>query len=196
MTERMQTMVGNLLLLARADAGQLPVERQRVNLASLMKESWLIFEHRADVRQLQVHWDVSDPCDAITDPDKLRIVIQNLFDNAVSYAGEGGNIRVVATARNEELLVEIANTGCHVGDEDVPHLFERFWRGDQERSETQVHCGLGLSLSQRLMALLGGCITIEAQHGSEFIVRLTFPSAKTGNFGHREATPVTVAATF
>ena len=180
-TERMQSMVENLLLLARADAGQLAVQRQIVNVPALLKESWLMFEHRADGRNLRVQWNVPEQAEADTDADKLRIIFQNLFDNAVCYCNEGGVMRVGCSTRDADLSIEIANSGSTVAAEDVPHLFQRFWRGDQERSETQTHCGLGLSLSQRLATLLGGTITIQTSSGGEFLVRLTIPSAPRGS---------------
>ncbi|HZL38289.1 MAG TPA: ATP-binding protein [Tepidisphaeraceae bacterium] len=178
MTERMQAMVENLLLLARADAGQLRVERQCVNVEELLTECWSLFESRADARKLHVEWDTApDQSDAQTDPDKLRIIIQNLFENAVSYTQVGGGIRVEIAKQERELAITVANTGSRVAAADVAHVFKRFWRGDQNRSDTGVHCGLGLSLSQRLMHLLGGELTIDATLGGEFIVRITLPAA-------------------
>jgi two-component system sensor histidine kinase QseC len=180
MTDNMQGMVENLLLLARADAGQLPVACQPVDVRALMLESWSLFEVRAAARQLDVQWVADTRGDACTDPDKLRIIIQNLFDNAVSYADEGGRLRVAVTVHDRDLRIEVANTGCDVAAADVAHLFDRFWRKDQGRSDTGVHCGLGLSLSQRLTGLLGGRISVESDFGGEFIARLELPSGVEG----------------
>jgi heavy metal sensor kinase len=176
MTERMQAMVENLLLMARADAGQITANRQPVDVASLAKELWPMFEARADARGLNIQWNLCEPCIADTDPDKLRIILQNLFDNAVSYADDSGTICIRSAIRNDSLEIEFANTGCCLSPDDMEHLFKRFWRGDSQRSETQIHCGLGLALSHRLIGLIGGTIAAAASNG-EFVVTLKLPLA-------------------
>ncbi len=177
MAERMQAMVENLLMLCRADAGHLAVKRQRVDVGAMLRDLWSMFEHRAEARRLDVQWQLVDRSAAEADPPKLQIVIQNLFDNAVSYANERGRIRISTARREKLLLVEIVNSGSAVAASDTVHVFDRFWRGDVSRSQTGVHCGLGLSLTQRLVRLLGGEITVETTAGGDFAVRLTLPAS-------------------
>ena len=201
MTDRMQAMVEHLLMIARADAGQLALVRRPVAIAAVLTESWSSFAQRAQDRGLTVRWDGAagpgeGPGEVETDPDKLRIVLHNLFDNAVCYTDEGGAIRIAATVAAagsshtsdtpHSLSIEIANTGSRVRPEDVPHLFERFWRGDASRSETGVHCGLGLALSQRLVSLLGGEIAAESSAGGEFLVRVSLPVSANANLHQHE----------
>jgi two-component system, OmpR family, heavy metal sensor histidine kinase CusS len=174
MIDRMQAMVESLLLLARADGGQLAAVRKRVDLSQLLSECWADCQMRAEQRGLRIDWEVPSGCIVESDPDKLRIIFQNLFDNAVSYVDDGGMIRVVVDAE----AVEISNSGSKIGSEELPHLFERFWRGDQARTDTGVHCGLGLSLCRRLMELLGGQIGVNAVQGGSFVVRCTIPGTQ------------------
>jgi two-component system sensor histidine kinase QseC len=174
MIDRMQAMVESLLLLARADGGQLAAVRKRVDLSLLLSECWAVCQVRAEQRGLRIDWAVPAGCIVESDPDKLRIIFQNLFDNAVSYVDDGGTIRVVVDAEG----VEISNSGSKIGSEELPHLFERFWRGDQARTDTGVHCGLGLSLCRRLMELLGGQIGVNAVQGGSFVVRCAIPGAQ------------------
>jgi two-component system sensor histidine kinase QseC len=174
MIDRMQAMVESLLLLARADGGQLAAVRKRVDLSLLLSECWADCQMRAEQRGLRIDWEVPSGCIVESDPDKLRIIFQNLFDNAVSYVDDGGMIRVVVDAE----AVEISNSGSKIGSEELPHLFERFWRGDQARTDTGVHCGLGLSLCRRLMELLGGQIGVNAVQGGSFVVRCTIPGTQ------------------
>ena len=171
MIDRMQEMVESLLLLARADSGQLAAVRQPVDLGLLMSECWAVCQIRAEQRGLRVNWEVPSPCMIESDPEKLRIIFHNLFDNAVCHVDERGMVRVIVDAE----AIEISNSGSRVGSEELPHLFERFWRGDQARSDTGVHCGLGLSLCRRLAELLGGRISVQAKHGGNFVVRCSFP---------------------
>ncbi|HEX4052966.1 MAG TPA: ATP-binding protein [Tepidisphaeraceae bacterium] len=173
---RMQTLVESLLLLARAEAGQLPLKLQSTDAADLLDDCWAMFSPRAEDRRMKLQWQADGPIPIETDPEKLRIILHNLFDNAVSYADEAGSIRIAAELRGNEFRVEVANTGSHVGAEQEKHLFERFWRGDKARAEVGVHCGLGLSLCQRLARLLKGRIEVQTAEHGWFTVRLTLPA--------------------
>jgi heavy metal sensor kinase len=171
-SRQMQAMVETLLILARADAGQLTLSVKSLDFADLLDDSWALFLPRAQNRGLTIQWNVPSSIPIDSDPEKLRIVLHNVFDNAVSYADDGGTIRVTAQARSGELLLEVANTGSTIAPEKTGQLFDRFWRGDQARAQTGLHCGLGLSLCQRLSRLLHGQIEIESTPQKWFIVRL------------------------
>jgi two-component system sensor histidine kinase QseC len=172
-TSQMEAMVQSLLLLARSDAGQIAIERRPVDLATVVSQSWHLFKHRANERGLKVSIDTPTPCPVSTDPDKLLIVLHNLLDNAVSYTNEGGDIRIAVACDSQFARITITNTGSLIAPEDASHLFDRFWRGDSARSDTAHHCGLGLSLSQRLMTLLAGNINIQTTRGGDFSVTIT-----------------------
>ncbi len=211
MTDRMQAMVESLLMLARADAGQLRVEQQTIDLVAMIDDCWVLFEPRAKARGLSIEKHLPTQFNIRTDPNKLRIVLNNLLDNAVSYTNDGGAIRLrilpeettgadeqncspgreagdQSTKRgdslsdprpsgpgyergktNSGLTLEIVNTGNQITQADLPKLFDRFYRGDQARADTGVHCGLGLSLCQRLMRLMGGTIGVKVSPEGEFI---------------------------
>ncbi|MGD0770831.1 MAG: ATP-binding protein [Tepidisphaeraceae bacterium] len=174
--QRMQAMVETLLVLARADAGQLSLKLQNTDAADLLDVCWALFAPRAQARGLQLQWQVPGPIFIETDPERLLIILQNLFDNAVSYANDAGTLRVTARLDSDRLLIEVANTGSLIPPGDADQLFERFWRGDQARADTGVHCGLGLSLCQRLSRLLNGHIQVQTAQRDWFIVRLTLPA--------------------
>jgi two-component system sensor histidine kinase QseC len=171
-TDRMEAMVESLLLLARSDAGQVTVASQEVDLCQLVSQNWEQVQYRAQRLGLDVSFDMPESLPVSTDPEKLAIVLRNVMDNAVSYVDPMGKVRIVVAAGENQGIVEIANTGSQIATEDAPRLFERFWRGDSARSEANVHCGLGLSLCQRLMKLLGGEIDVETAKGGDFVVRL------------------------
>ena len=176
-TDGMEAMVQSLLLLARSDAGQVAVERRTVDLAQLVSHSWAAFQYRADALGVKVTLNAAARCMAATDPDKLEIVLHNLLDNALSYVNKGGEIRIGVSAAAATAVIEITNTGSRIDVADAPRLFERFWRGDAARADAGLHCGLGLSLSQRLVGLLGGEISIHTEKGGEFCVRVHLPPA-------------------
>ena len=175
MSDRLQAMIENLLLLARADAGQLPIRRQRVDLFHLMQECWLPLLPRMDARHLSVQNANTGDSVIEIDADKLRIVIRNLLDNAITYVNEGGSIHWSIDRRGDRIEMTITNTGSQINQPDAARLFDRFWRGDSSRTDTGVHCGLGLSLCQRLITLLNGQIKIETIPGGDFTVRVGLP---------------------
>jgi two-component system sensor histidine kinase VicK len=104
------------------------------------------------------------------------MVLSNLLENAVEYVNDMGTIHVGAKGSANGVEASIINTGCHLPPEDVPHVFERFWRGDKGRADTGVHYGLGLALVQRAVALYGGTADATVANGMS-TVRLILPTA-------------------
>jgi two-component system heavy metal sensor histidine kinase CusS len=176
MTDRLQAMIENLLLLARADAGQLPIRNQQIDLHHVMQESWLPLMPRIAGKKVDVRSANTGDCLADIDVDKTRIILRNLLDNAVTYVNEGGSIRWSIDRRESKIEITVTNTGSHVDTADAIKLFDRFWRGDPSRTDTGVHCGLGLSLCQRLIALMNGRIHVTTSTGGDFRVTVELPS--------------------
>ena len=172
-------MVETLLILARADAGQLSLTLKNTDFRrSARRLLGPVSSSRPGPRP-DLQWQISAPIFIETDPEKLRIVLHNIFDNAVSYADDRGAIRVAAELKQDRLLIEIANSGSVIPPDKTSQLFDRFWRGDQARTQTGVHCGLGLSLCQRLARLLNGKIEIQSTARNWFIVRFFLPASPT-----------------
>jgi signal transduction histidine kinase len=174
---QMQAMVETLLILTRADSGQLSFTLKSIDFSDLIDDCWALFLRRAEARRLSVEWSVPSAVFVETDPEKLRIILHNIFDNAVSYADDGGKLKVAAEVKNDRLVIEIGNSGSRISPDKIRQLFDRFWRGDQSRTDTGLHCGLGLSLCQRLARLLNAQINIESTAGNWFIVRLSLPAS-------------------
>jgi signal transduction histidine kinase len=166
----MRGLVENLLTLARADARQIGTQRQPVDLASLLRKTWIIFEPRAADRKIAVNWNLAADLTLHSDAGLLAMVISNLFDNAVSYANDGGEISVDLSRSGPDLVLNISNTGSEVSAEDADRAFERFWRGDAARNSAGGHFGLGLALCQRIVNLLGGTIAVRTEKQGVFAV--------------------------
>jgi two-component system heavy metal sensor histidine kinase CusS len=163
--DSMQAVVENLLLLARAESGQLPMTMAHVDFVDLVREAWLPFESRAREKNLVFNWNFPEHFIVSCDAGKIRIVLTNLFDNAVSYTNAEGEIIVRLVERGDTAVeFEIANPGSQITVDEIPRLFERFWRKDQARSQTGLHAGLGLSLCQRLLLLSNSAITAKVQN--------------------------------
>jgi len=168
--EQMHRMVENLLHLARADANQLEVVSDSVDLAALAGECWERLAGDAQQRQLQVVWRLKEPCIVESDRCKLRLILQNILGNAVAYADDGGQIWVDTILADGCVEFAVTNSGSAVAEQDVARVFDRFWRGDASRRCSGQHCGLGLSLCKVLVELLGGSIEAFSSPGETFRV--------------------------
>lgn len=169
----MHAMVANLLALARLEAGREPVETRPVDVAELVAACWSVARPLADGRSQRL---VSTGAGgtALTCPDKARIVLANLIDNAVTHAPPGSEIGCDCDLADGWVVVRVANPIA--GPEpDLARVFEPFWRGDGARTSPQ-HCGLGLALAKRLANLLGAELQV-AIDGGRFVSILRLPRA-------------------
>lgn len=174
---QMQRTVETLLHLARADAGQLELRREPLDLCQLVRACWVPLDARARARQMHVEWRLSGPAQVQSDSEKLRLVVQNVLDNAVSHANEGGSIIVAVTRDNGHADLTIVNTGNAIPPERIERVFERFWRGDASFDGHPSRCGLGLPLCKAIIERLGGAISASASNG-EFRVSVRCPAAE------------------
>jgi two-component system sensor histidine kinase QseC len=174
--ENMQTMVNNLLLLARLDAQQISFQGEQVRLAELVDSCWRPLSGKATDHKITFDNRIHPEITCETDRQNLSIILSNVLENAVEYANEGGQIR--ATSRQGEGSVEItvSNPGCQLNNEQASKVFDCFWRGDSSRKDAGVHCGLGLALVERIIKALGGSATVEVENGGIFKIHLILPA--------------------
>ena len=170
--QNMQAMVSNLLLLARLDTRQMVFRRDQVLLADLVDACWRRFAEQTQQRQITFDSTIPDDLTCLCDPDNLAMVVSNLLANASEYTNDGGRIWVAAHPVGRHIELTISNTGCSLHQEQIPQVFDCFWRGDASRKDAGVHCGLGLALVQRLITALGGSVAAELQLGGVFVVRI------------------------
>lgn len=180
MLTQVQALVERLLLLARAESGQLRIRPTAVDLRELLEECSAMCQSAAKNRRLGLTLLSAAPGveNARTPGDRelLRIVFSNLLENAISYADPGSEITIRISRDPEMISLEVANQGHGLEEADLPHLFERFWRKDAARTHTGTHAGLGLSLVQRLVIAHNGSITVRLE-GQRFVARVDLPLA-------------------
>jgi signal transduction histidine kinase len=172
--QQSQTMVENLLDIAQLEQGNVSIEVESVNLSELLAECWESFEASASQKQLTVTWSGPAPTNLQSDAEKLRVIIRNLMQNAVSYSNESGEIRFANYVIGDFVRLAIENTGNEVTPNEVAGIYDRFWRGDGARSQTGRHFGLGLSLVQKLVNVLQATMEITVS-GGQFRVELSLP---------------------
>ncbi len=184
---RMTRLVHDLLLLAQADSGRLPLERERLELNALLTEVYeqakvLSIDREIDIALLQ-----DETVFIEADPDRLMQLFMNLVSNAIKYTPDGGRITIGLTAYNGWARVLVSDTGVGIPSENLPFIFNRFYRVDPARSRHQGGAGLGLAIAKWIAEAHDGRITVESQvgHGTTFTVWLPAPEVK----GDSQETP-------
>jgi len=168
-------LVEDLRVLALADAGQLHLDMASLDLEAFLQEVMEAHQIQAQQRGVALTLDVPAALPPVqADRDRLAQVVGNLLGNALRYVPKGGHISVRAVGQGGEVAVAVADDGTGVPPEDLPRLFERFWRGDRARRRTTGGSGLGLSIARSLVQAHGGRIWAESVegHGSTFTFTL------------------------
>lgn len=146
---QMTATVERLLCLSRADAHQLELYAEPVPIGALVDECWRAHSDSARERKLTFANRITDST-IETDRKMLELIIANLLSNAVSYTETSGWIRA---EQDGDVLLDVVDSGPAIPNEDLPRLFDRFWRGDRARSGSGAHAGIGLSLAKSLADL-------------------------------------------
>jgi heavy metal sensor kinase len=175
---RLGVLVNQLLLLAESDAGGLRVECKEVRLDRLVATSLEMFRGAAEERGIELAAHGSGPVIVLGESGRLRQVINNLIDNSLKFTPPGGRVSVEMTtdAVACQARLSVSDTGCGIGAEDLPHIFDRFYRGDKSRLRDNPTCGngLGLSICRSIIAAHSGDIRVSSVvgRGSQFTVCL------------------------
>jgi signal transduction histidine kinase len=176
--ERMTATVGQLLDLARADAG--PPDRHRpMRLDELVARVCAELAPLARARAVSVEQRVV-PVTVHGDPDRLRGALTNLVSNAIQYNQEGGSVVVSAAADNRLATLTIADTGIGIAPDDLDRIFEPFFRADPARSRDAGGAGLGLSVAARIVEQHGGRIDCSSRPGAGTTMTIRLPEAPGG----------------
>lgn len=174
---RMSRLVRDLLLLAESDAGA-PLQLRPVELDTLLlevyREGLLIANHR-----LKVRLGHEDQAVVQGDPDRLKQLMLNLVNNAIAYTPDGGTVTLSLHRRPDDWVrVAVADTGVGIAADDLPHIFDRFWRHDKARSPKLGGSGLGLSIAKSIVEAHGGRITVESELGKGTTFEVLLPLAR------------------
>ena len=173
--DRLARLVEDLLVLAQAESGKLPMERRRVELDTLLLE---VFNQAHVLAGDRVKLEIGqiDQVMVCGDHDRLRQVVLNLVANAIKYTAEGGKVTVNLSKENGQAYFSVKDNGAGIPAADLPHVFERFYRGDKSRSRGKdgAGFGLGLSIAYWIVRNHGGEIDVKSKvkKGSTFTVRL------------------------
>ncbi|HTV38978.1 MAG TPA: ATP-binding protein [Candidatus Sulfotelmatobacter sp.] len=169
--QRMRKLISALLELARLDAGQEPLKRLSFDLGKTITECVELVRPLADERGIRMSADAA-PLEITGDAEKLSLVVTNLLTNAIEYNHDGGEVKVATHREDNMAVLTVSDTGRGIPPEDLPRVFERFYRADRSRSSGNA--GLGLAISKAIVSAHGGTIEVASEEhaGAVFTVRL------------------------
>lgn len=167
--QHMRRLVDDLLFLAKSDAEERPPVREPVDLSDLVYSVLLPFEPVAYEKQVALEAQVAPDITVTGDPTALRQLVHILLDNACKYAGTGGRVVLTLERQAGSAVLRVSNTGTPIPPEDLPHVFERFYRADKARTREGGY-GLGLAIAKSIMDRQGGSLTAasDAENGTVF----------------------------
>jgi signal transduction histidine kinase len=170
-------LVDDLRELSLADAGQLPLQMQAVEVAPILNATAAQYTIAAEAQDVRLDVSVGEqlPC-VRADPDRLAQVVRNLLVNALRHTPGGGRIQLTA-APNGTMRISVSDTGEGIAAEDIAHVFERFYRADPSRERSQGSTGLGLAICKAWVEAMGGEIAVESAAGQGSRFWFTLPLA-------------------
>jgi signal transduction histidine kinase len=175
--QQLTRLVEDLRTLSLADAGRLSLARQRIAAAALLARVVAALAHRAAQAGIELQicpGDAGTP-DVDVDPERILQVLANLVSNALRHTPAGGAITLSATRHDASVLIQVADTGQGIPADVLPHVFERFYRGEASRSQQGEESGLGLAIARSIVEIHGGTIAAASAgpgQGASFTVRL------------------------
>ena len=171
---RLGEIVQNLLMLARADAGERPVARLPLYLDDVAAEAVDAVRPLAEQKRVQLEVGAFEEAKITGEPALVRQLLLIVLDNAVKFTAAGGRVRLDVSAENGRAAAVVSDTGVGIPAEQVPHVFERFYRGDPAR-HTADGAGLGLAIARWIADAHGGRIEIGSTPGTGTRVTVSFP---------------------
>jgi signal transduction histidine kinase len=176
--QHLNRLIEDLRTLSLADAGQLSLMQRPVEPRGLLEHTALAYLPVAESRGITLVVEGGDVPPVMVDPDRLLQVLGNLVSNALRHTGTGGRVALSAVRSNGQVLLRVQDTGPGIPTEDLPYIFDRFYRGDKSRSSDGAS-GLGLAIARSLVEAHGGRITVEnvPGGGAQFSVSLPLSTA-------------------
>jgi two-component system phosphate regulon sensor histidine kinase PhoR len=176
-SNRLDLLAEDLLILAQLESANPNLQLDDVDLSSFFEELIRDWEKKLANKQLKVIIDVAPDLPTLrADRGRLQEALYNLVDNAVKYSCERGEITLMARPRDQQIVLSVSDNGIGIGKEDLPRIFERFYRADKARSHNSVRgTGLGLAIVKHIAQLHGGHVEAESELGKGTAIRVVLP---------------------
>ncbi len=176
--DRLLDMLNTTLDIAEADSGAAKLNVSRIDLAEMVLSACELFQTVAEDNRISLLTSIPENCHIQADRQRLQRVVANLLDNALKYTPAGGQVRIVLREQDARVLLTIEDTGVGISADDLPQIFERFYRCDRSRSHPGI--GLGLSLALAFVRAHGGDITVTSTQGLGSVFSVVLPRSLYG----------------
>jgi heavy metal sensor kinase len=174
--DRLLDMINTMLMISQTEAGVGDIEQTDVDMVQIVKDACNLFQPMADDKRVKLECNEIESIFLKGDMPLLQRMVANLMDNAIKYTSADGSVRVtVQTNADQEIVIAIVDTGVGVSEENLPHIFERFFRCDPSRSTTGA--GLGLSLAKAIAEAHKGKINVQSAAGQGSTFQVFLPLA-------------------
>lgn len=179
---RLQDLVRDLLDLSKIEREHFSIDWQTVSLVKIMDAALLIFKEKAEAKKIQLIRDPGDEGWALGDPFRIRQIMINLISNAIAYTPEGGMIHLSISEKEKASVFRISDNGMGIEKDQIPRIFERFYRVDKARSRDSGGTGLGLAIVKHLVEAHKGHIDVQSEpgKGTTFVISFRRTSPPNG----------------
>lgn len=175
-TERLSNIVSDLMTISRLESG-VEAQAEILELQPLLTKTLQSFYSIAQEKQINLNFEFIHNPKVIGDRQALSQVFDNLLDNAIKYTQKGGDIKMLLQVSNNNVIIEIADTGIGICKDDLSRVFERFYRVDKGRSRALGSTGLGLAIVKHIVEQHGGNITVTSKQGEGSVFKVSLPKA-------------------
>ena len=175
--ERITGIITELEKLRQIEGENMILHIGHVDIYELAKEVKLIFENEMSKKNIRCDI-IGEHIDVCVDKDKMSQVLNNLISNAVKYTDNYGNIQITVIQENENVVITVKDNGCGIDDNDIPYIFERFYRTDKSRNRSTGGAVIGLTITRAIVQLHGGTIHVESKRGVGSLFKVTIPANK------------------
>ena len=172
---RLRTLVNSMLNLSKFEAGEMQLRTKDVDVAELLIRTVLMFEKRINDKHVDVEGLEDASLQLIADEDLLFQVLYNLIENAVKFVNEGGIISFSLVKEEKTAYITVKNSGEGLTDDELPKIFDRFYKTDESRSKDKTGLGLGLSIAQKIVHLHNGHIVVKSVKGEYTAFEIQLP---------------------
>jgi heavy metal sensor kinase len=176
-TQRLSKIVENLLAISRLEAGEARKQLERLDFSELARSTADQMRLLAEEKPVQLDCNGVERVEVDADPARLKQVVVNLLDNAIKYTPAKGRVSVSVTKQDSRAVLEVADTGIGISADDLPHVFDRFYRADKARSRQMGGTGLGLSIVRSICLAHNGQVKVESIEGQGSVFHVELPLA-------------------
>lgn len=180
--DNLLSIADTMLDIAEMEAGVASMQISEVQLTDLLGDVCDLFRPAAEERGIRIELNLNGPVSLSADRARLQRALSNILDNALKYSPDGGTISVAVQELSGSVQVEISDSGNGIDDDDLPHIFDRFYRGDKSRASSGN--GLGLGVVRAIVSAHGGTVTVSNNVGQGATFRIRLPLGTTDQREH------------